>query len=111
MRCLLDPDGPWPCRRLSLPAATAGRALDRDELQRAMTQGAGVLRDAASLAAAADAAAAARRSGNTELANLGTVAAALVAAATMREESRGAHARLDFPERDDSRWRARIVIG
>jgi succinate dehydrogenase/fumarate reductase flavoprotein subunit len=45
------------------------------------------------------------------LRNLATVADALIAAATAREESRGAHTRVDFPERDDRGWRARAVIG
>jgi L-aspartate oxidase len=35
-----------------------------------------------------------------ELSNLGTVAQALVVAASAREESRGAHARSDFPAID-----------
>jgi L-aspartate oxidase len=33
----------------------------------------------------------------------------IVAAALRREESRGGHFRLDFPERDDFRWRHRIM--
>ena len=32
------------------------------------------------------------------------MAAALVAAATRREETRGSHWREDFPERDDEHW-------
>ena len=76
-----------------------------------MTLGAGVLRDAASLDSAGSAAAAARASADPELANVATVAAALVAAALEREESRGAHARVDHPQRDDVNWRTRIVIG
>ena len=39
-----------------------------------------------------------------QAANLATVAAALVAAAACREETRGSHWREDFPERDDARW-------
>ena len=35
----------------------------------------------------------------------------VVRAALMREESRGSHYRSDFPDRDDARWRARIVWG
>jgi L-aspartate oxidase len=38
-----------------------------------------------------------------------TAARHVVAAALAREESRGSHFRSDFPDRDDARWRARIV--
>jgi L-aspartate oxidase len=94
------------------PAATLGR----EELQRLMTTRAGVLRDRGSLDAAwaalggddpeltptpTDPAAA-------ELANLTQVGRLLVSAARAREESRGTHTRLDFPEPDDA-WRGRIV--
>lgn len=39
-----------------------------------------------------------------------TVASLIVEAALVREESRGAHFRADFPERDDGRWLRSIVI-
>ena len=45
-----------------------------------------------------------------EFYNLVTVSALIVQSASIREESRGVHARLDFPERDDERWRGRIVL-
>jgi L-aspartate oxidase len=87
-------------------AKQAAEALDR--LQRAMTSGAGVLRDAASLAATAEAVevaatvavATAHTRAGAELANLCTTASALLAAALARHESRGAHTRLDHPEPD-----------
>jgi len=79
--------------------------IDREGLQRGMSADAGVLRSAASLAAASTLV---RRPplGRAEhsieaheIANLTTVGQALVAAATAREETRGAHARAEFPER------------
>jgi succinate dehydrogenase/fumarate reductase flavoprotein subunit len=39
-----------------------------------------------------------------DLRNHLTVARVIVASALAREESRGAHFRSDFPERDDERW-------
>ena len=76
----------------------------RLRLQRAMTTGAGVLRDDSSLtrtALAIDAAAAVAAAGSGapswELANLAAVASALLASARLRTESRGAHTREDFP--------------
>jgi L-aspartate oxidase len=88
-----------------------------DRLQRAMFDGAGVVRDAESLDRAADviesvAATVGPRTpsdrAHGELANLVTAAEALLQSATVRTESRGAHARADFPEASD-RWRRRIL--
>ncbi len=76
----------------------------RPALQLAMTRGAGVLRSAESLAqtgAVLDAAGVTRSVPSTatwEATNLVTVAAALLAAAWRREETRGSHWREDFPE-------------
>jgi aspartate oxidase len=113
MRSVLATEGPWSSpRRVEMPARSATSApIDRSQFQQAMTLGAGVLRDATSLAEAAAAAASARNADDLELANLGTVATALVEAARVREESRGNHARVDFPERDDAHWCTRIVFG
>jgi L-aspartate oxidase len=90
----------------------------RDTVQRAMTQGAGVVRSARSLAGARavvdDATAAlgdgAASAGAGELANLLRLADALLASALARTESRGAHARREYPETDPS-WRLRLVHG
>jgi len=99
----------------------------RERLQRAMIDGAGVLRSPGSLAGVAaevrsvadhvhDGVHALGRAGQPgragratgELANLVTVADALLRAAWVREETRGAHARRDHPEASP-RWRRRIV--
>jgi L-aspartate oxidase len=102
-------------RPLDLPPfraepGAASVAEERARLQREMTTHAGVLRSASSLevasaagARAARAAAAALADDGTdraaqELANLAVAARVLTAAASSREESRGAHTRTDFPE-------------
>ncbi|MFG2736270.1 L-aspartate oxidase [Streptomyces harbinensis] len=95
----------------------------RGTIQRVMTEGAGVLRDAAGLAAAARALDAlagdpadtdrkpAEPGADTwETANLHLVARVLVAAAERRTETRGCHWREDFPDRDDARWRRHLVL-
>ena len=112
--------------RVPLAAGPAdGAAPDitklRDTLQRAMTRGAGVVRSAESLAGARavveDTAAALAPSGVSaasvaagELTNLLQLADALLASADLRAESRGAHARREYPETDPA-WRRRLVHG
>ncbi len=81
----------------------------REVLQRAMTDGAGVLRSAESLARTTDVVHGLSGDDDPELANLMAVALALLAAATFREESRGAHNRIDFPETSPALER-RLVI-
>lgn len=98
--------------------SSAAWSLDdaaRPELQRAMTEGAGVLRNADGLAAAAKTldVLAERRTSDVgpeawEATNLLSVATALTAAASRREETRGCHWREDYPE-SDPRWRVRLV--
>ncbi|MFE5688201.1 L-aspartate oxidase [Streptomyces sp. NPDC056512] len=98
----------------------------RFAIQRVMTQGAGVLRSADSLAEAAaglgrihaEAAGALAENGKTaepgvdtwEATNLLCVARVLVAAARRREETRGCHWREDHADRDDAAWRRHIVV-
>jgi L-aspartate oxidase len=77
---------------------TGGRA----ELQQLMTREAGVLRDAESLDRAAAGLAALDAPDSADVRNLIGVSRALVAAARAREESRGTHTRLDFPERSNA---------
>ena len=100
----------------------------RTEMQEALESGAGIYRDASSLAKAADKLRELRerfasasiddhsRTFNTEL--LATlelsfmldVSESIVACALRREESRGAHQRTDFPARDDRRFLAHSLI-
>ncbi|MEU6314656.1 L-aspartate oxidase [Streptomyces sp. NPDC047014] len=98
----------------------------RYEVQRIMTDGAGVLRSARSLAAAAEALEGLYATALNELeahgktaepgvdtweaTNLLCVARVLVAAAQRREETRGCHWREDHPDRDDARWRRHLVV-
>ncbi|HEX3623523.1 MAG TPA: L-aspartate oxidase [Acidimicrobiales bacterium] len=95
-----------------VPAAVADVAKARERLQQAMTLGAGVVRDAGSLAAVDLAASPlAGTVGGCELRNLATVGAALVAGATAREESRGCHTRRDFPDTSPAMARRLVVLG
>ncbi|WP_313750763.1 L-aspartate oxidase [Streptomyces parvus] len=99
----------------------------RTAVQRTMTRGAGVLRSAGSLGAAAEglealhreAAAAAEADGAKavvpgvdawEVTNLLLVSRVLVAAAREREETRGCHWREDRPDRDDAHGRRHLVV-
>ncbi len=97
----------------------------RDRLQRVMWDRVGLVRDGAGLARAlaeigeldADAADAAVPSGRRwnlawqqalDVRNLLTAARLTATAALHRCESRGSHARSDFPDRDDARWLVHI---
>jgi L-aspartate oxidase len=88
----------------------------RGELQRAMTRGAGVLRSAGSLAAAAKELSrlgeqrGTARNAAWEATNLLTVASALVASAWTRRETRGCHWREDYPTAADE-WRGHLLDG
>jgi L-aspartate oxidase len=94
-------------------------ALDaeiRAPLQQTMSAYAGVLRNAASLEVAAEQLGkfgdrrAPANLANWEAANLLTVASALVAAATRRQETRGCHWREDFPDASES-YRGHLLAG
>jgi len=113
-----------------VPDAETGHPLLAPEarfaIQRIMTEGAGVIRSEASLTEAAErierlraeARDALLENGKTaepgvdtwEATNLLCVARALVAAARMRQETRGCHWREDRPDRDDTSWRRHIVV-
>jgi L-aspartate oxidase len=89
----------------------------RPHLQEVMTGEVGVLRSEEGLATAAGDLAALAAEGHVEpgpdaweTTNLVTVAQALTAAATLREETRGSHWREDHPERDDERWAGHVDV-
>jgi len=91
-------------------------APEKSELVAAITwQAAGLIRSAGSLRdglAALEALPVARHPLERTALEARSVAGAarhVMMAAQLREESRGSHYRADFPERDDARWRARIV--
>jgi L-aspartate oxidase len=99
------------------PPAPGGLAddADRPALQQLMSTHVGVLRDRKGLdeaerglAGLVSAPPAAASTENWEATNLLTVSAALVRAARLREETRGAHWREDFPDRDDVGWRGHL---
>ncbi len=87
-----------------------------DQIQRLMTERAGVLRSGPGLAIAADEL---RKIGDQqsreptlaawEATNLHLLASALVAAATLRTETRGSHWRDDYPEPSDA-WLGHLIV-
>ncbi|HSU10794.1 MAG TPA: L-aspartate oxidase [Pseudonocardia sp.] len=89
---------------------------DRRVVQRAMSAGAGIGRDAAGLAAASDVVEAATGAGpatdraGVEDAALTLLAAAVLASAGTRTETRGCHVRTDHPDRDDAWQRASLRV-
>ena len=114
------PDPLPPTDTLSLPepppATRAVPTLDKAALQTLMWGDVGIIRSAESLARARETLAAWQTQLPTpddrpshELANLVLAGRLVTEAALIREESRGAHYRTDFPERRDS-WLRHIVF-
>jgi L-aspartate oxidase len=89
-----SPAGVEPARSVTTPFG----ATTRDQLQRVMTRDAGVLRDRSSLEDALSHLAT-MDPADREVDNLVVVSRALVGAALAREESRGTHTRVDYPDR------------
>lgn len=115
-RALADADR---APRQVAPLSPTGPLIPREArrvMQQAMSDDASVLRSAESLARASSVLAglAASPAGvpctdDWESTNLHVVARVLVHQARMREETRGSHWREDFPDRDDGRWRVRLM--
>jgi fumarate reductase flavoprotein subunit len=103
-------------------------AVIRDEMQQVMEQSAGIYRNGDALAKGADALRDLQERARSatlddrshtfnteliaalELSNMLDVAEAIIACALQREESRGAHQRIDFPARDDTRFLAHSLV-
>jgi L-aspartate oxidase len=98
-----------------LPPCLLCPVADRDAVQRSMSAHAGIGRDAAGLAAAASVIARAtthrlvRTPRDAEDTGLTLAAAAVLAAASARTESRGCHLRTDHP-RTAACWRRSITV-
>jgi L-aspartate oxidase len=96
------------------PPCSIRQIADRESVQRSMSAHAGIGRDAAGLATASAVVAATTRrplrtARDAEDAALTLAAAAVLAAATVRTESRGCHLRTDHP-RTAARWRRSIAV-
>jgi L-aspartate oxidase len=106
-----------PARVESVSAAQAGPLAER--VREIAWRAAGVLRDGDGLRRAAEelwalagsaAPAPAVTRAGVEARNVHAVAALILRAALVREESRGAHHRTDFPRRDDGRFRRSLLL-
>ncbi len=91
---------------ITLEGGRGGSAFERSELQQLMWDGAGIHRDEAGLRSAAECLTGWRAEGTSvharETANLLTLARAVVSAALVRRESRGAHFRRDYPHSSEA---------
>ena len=97
---------------LLLPNLEHGQRLNAGVLRAAMTQGAGVIRDAAGLGHALRRIATIETEGmaHPRIANMTAAATLICAAALMRRESRGAHCRSDHPDTLPEARRSRLTL-
>jgi L-aspartate oxidase len=104
---LSDGAGPSPAEQRRVTAATLAV---RKRVRRLMWERVGILRSAKSLGRALrEFEEIARAPLPDAPRNFLTVALLVARAALWREESRGGHYRVDFPERDDARWRVHSI--
>ena len=109
------------CHAAAWPSQRPTRVPTADDVRDLMWRSVGVLRARPALEAAVgqlegwmNAAAAARRAHPSDaevrkVATLSTVGLLIARAALRRAESRGAHFRADFPERDDLHWKKHVA--
>jgi L-aspartate oxidase len=109
MRAVNGPTVDISTRRSQSTPARAGAT--RASVQQCMTDNVGVLRSRESLERALAVVADVSSDSDNELANLTTLATAVTASALARTESRGAHSRVDFADRDETQRRRLIVRG
>lgn len=106
-----------PRARRAMPSAPAATAVPAaQDIRELMWREAGLVRDAAGLTRAVvtldgwrQAACPPREAGMTPIGALATVAWLIARAALDRQESRGGHARADFPARDDLHWMVHVA--
>ena len=104
--------------RISRSSATFDRAQAKEELRTLMTEKVGIIRSRENLIHAQTIIANYKKQldnmknesiADVELQNMVLLAELIVAGALEREESRGAHYRVDFPETDDEAWKKNII--
>ena len=106
-----DEAAPREPSRADLRRMSAASEAVRKRVRRLMWERVGILRSRASLTRAlAEFEQIARAPLRPAPRNFLTVATLIARAALRREESRGAHFRVDFPARDDEHWRVHSVI-